>query len=83
MRLRTTGAAACAAVLAIAALAGCNRGSDTAGGRIGIDLPRTDTDFWNSYQQYLEKDLDHGARPRCRCPTRRTTSPRSSPMCRH
>lgn len=60
MRLRMTGAAACAAVLAIAALAGCNRGSDTAGGRIGIDMPRTDTDFWNSYQQYLEKDLDHG-----------------------
>ncbi|MFD5736106.1 sugar ABC transporter substrate-binding protein [Streptomyces sioyaensis] len=60
MRLRTTGAAACAAVLATAVLAGCNRGSDTAGGRIGIDVPRTDTDFWNSYQQYLEKDLDHG-----------------------
>ncbi|WP_328687251.1 sugar ABC transporter substrate-binding protein [Streptomyces caniferus] len=60
MRLRTTGAAACAAVLATAALAGCNRGSDAAGGRIGIDMPRTDTDFWNSYQQYLEKDLDHG-----------------------
>ncbi|MFE3881983.1 sugar ABC transporter substrate-binding protein [Streptomyces lydicus] len=60
MRLRTTGAAACAALLATAALAGCNRGSSAAGGRIGIDLPRTDTDFWNSYQQYLEKDLDHG-----------------------
>ncbi|WP_407285932.1 sugar ABC transporter substrate-binding protein [Streptomyces sp. BP-8] len=60
MRLRTTGAAAAAALLATAALAGCNRGADTAGGRIGIDMPRTDTDFWNSYQQYLEKDLDHG-----------------------
>ncbi|MFE1171253.1 sugar ABC transporter substrate-binding protein [Streptomyces sp. NPDC058773] len=60
MRLRTTGAAAWAAVLAVAALAGCNRGSDAAAGRIGIDLPRTDTDFWNSYQDYLEKDLAHG-----------------------
>ncbi len=60
MRLRTTGAAAAAALLATAALAGCNRGAETAGGRIGIDLPRTDTDFWNSYQQYLERDLDHG-----------------------
>ncbi|WP_030801879.1 sugar ABC transporter substrate-binding protein [Streptomyces sp. NRRL S-337] len=65
MRLRTTGAAAGAAVsvlaalAALAALTGCNRGSDAAG-RIGIDLPRTDTDFWNSYQQYLQKDLDHG-----------------------
>ncbi|MGW3010077.1 sugar ABC transporter substrate-binding protein [Streptomyces sp. NPDC001219] len=60
MRPRTTGAAACAALLAVAALAGCHRGGDAAAGRIGIDLPRTDTDFWNSYQQYLEKDLDHG-----------------------
>ncbi|MFG2225773.1 sugar ABC transporter substrate-binding protein [Streptomyces sp. NPDC048644] len=57
MRLRTTGAAACAAVLATAALAGCNRGSDAAG-KIGIDIPRADTDFWNSYQQYVSKDLD-------------------------
>ncbi|MFE1765903.1 sugar ABC transporter substrate-binding protein [Streptomyces angustmyceticus] len=60
MRLRTTGAAACAALLATAALAGCNRGGDAAGGRIGIDVPRTDTDFWSSYQQYLEKDLARG-----------------------
>ncbi|QHC21998.1 sugar ABC transporter substrate-binding protein [Streptomyces sp. GS7] len=60
LRTRTTGAAAGAAVLALCALTGCNRGSDTAGGRIGIDVPRTDTDFWNSYQQYLKHDLDHG-----------------------
>ncbi|MFJ9418021.1 sugar ABC transporter substrate-binding protein [Streptomyces sp. NPDC101227] len=60
MRLRTTGAAACAALLATAALAGCNRGSDAAGGKVGIDMPRTDTDFWNSYQQYIEKGLDRG-----------------------
>ncbi|WP_030021463.1 sugar ABC transporter substrate-binding protein [Streptomyces monomycini] len=58
MRLRTTGAAACAVLLA-AALTGCNRGSD-ARGRIGIDLPRTDTDFWNSYQEYLERELASG-----------------------
>ncbi|MFD7667887.1 sugar ABC transporter substrate-binding protein [Streptomyces sp. NPDC059788] len=55
MGLRTTGAAACAVLLAVA-LTGCNRGSD-ARGRIGIDLPRADTDFWSSYQQYLEKEL--------------------------
>ncbi|MFI9049114.1 sugar ABC transporter substrate-binding protein [Streptomyces sp. NPDC053427] len=60
MRLRTTGAAACAVLLATAALAGCNRGSDAAGGKVGIDMPRTDTDFWNSYQQYIEKGLDRG-----------------------
>jgi ribose transport system substrate-binding protein len=63
MRLRTTGAAACAVLLATAALAGCNRGSDTAGGKLGIDMPRTDTDFWNSYQQYLQKDLDQDKVP--------------------
>ncbi|WP_275465383.1 sugar ABC transporter substrate-binding protein [Streptomyces noursei] len=64
-RTRTTGTAAGAAVLALAVLAvlavlaGCNRGSDAAG-RIGIDVPRTDTDFWNSYEQYLEADLARG-----------------------
>ncbi|MFG2136836.1 sugar ABC transporter substrate-binding protein [Streptomyces sp. NPDC048650] len=60
MRLRTTGTAACAVLLATAALTGCNRGSDAAGGKVGIDMPRTDTDFWNSYQQYIEKGLDKG-----------------------
>ncbi|MFJ9409968.1 sugar ABC transporter substrate-binding protein [Streptomyces sp. NPDC101393] len=60
MRLRTTGAAACAVLLASAALAGCNRGSDAAGGKIGLDMPRTDTDFWNSYQSYVEKGLENG-----------------------
>ncbi|MEU4202316.1 sugar ABC transporter substrate-binding protein [Streptomyces sp. NPDC026294] len=58
MRLRTTGAAACAVLLA-AALTGCNRGSD-ARGRIGIDLPRADTDFWVSYQEHLERELAAG-----------------------
>ncbi|KOG54921.1 ABC transporter substrate-binding protein [Streptomyces griseoflavus] len=55
MRLRTTGAAACALLLA-AALAACNRGGD-ARGKIGIDLPRADTDFWSSYQDHMEKEL--------------------------
>ncbi|MEU9115059.1 sugar ABC transporter substrate-binding protein [Streptomyces sp. NPDC048483] len=63
MRLRTTGAAATAVLLATAALAGCNRGSDAAGGKVGIDMPRTDTDFWSSYQQYLEKGLENGGPP--------------------
>ncbi|MGR3932613.1 sugar ABC transporter substrate-binding protein [Streptomyces sp. BRA346] len=60
-RLRTTGAAACAVLLAVAGLAGCNRESNgSGGGKVGIDMPRTDTDFWNSYQQYLEKGIDKG-----------------------
>src|SRR5690349_10549043 len=58
-------AAAAATVLAVAALAtACNRGSSTSaasGGSakspIGIDLPRSDSDFWNSYAQYVNKDI--------------------------
>ncbi|WP_051840369.1 sugar ABC transporter substrate-binding protein [Streptomyces sp. NRRL F-5126] len=61
-RHRTT-AAACAVLLSAAALAGCNRGggSDSGGGKVGIDLPRSDTDFWNSYQSYIQKDIENGA----------------------
>ena len=65
MRLRTTTVAACAALLAVTALAGCNRGSESkAGGnsgKVGIDLPRSDSDFWNSYNGYIEKDVKAGA----------------------
>jgi ribose transport system substrate-binding protein len=63
-RLRTTGAAACTVLLAVTVLAGCNRGeSDSAsgGGKVGVDLPRSDTDFWNSYQQYIQTDIKGGA----------------------
>ncbi|MEU8516863.1 sugar ABC transporter substrate-binding protein [Kitasatospora sp. NPDC048722] len=56
-------AAAAAAVVVLAGFAtACNRGSDSAsstgGGRpaIGIDLPRADSDFWNSYAQYIKQD---------------------------
>src|SRR5262245_60416609 len=62
----TTRAAAClcAALVAAAAVAGCNRGSEGAGnsaaGKVGIDMPRTDSDFWNSYQQYLNKGVKSG-----------------------
>jgi ribose transport system substrate-binding protein len=48
---------AVAAVIAFAA-AGCNSGDTTtqAGGgspQIAVDLPRADTDFWNSYAKYI------------------------------
>jgi ribose transport system substrate-binding protein len=51
-----------ALVAVTALLAGCNRGSDnaTAGGGgggkaevVGVDYPRSDTDFWNSYIKYV------------------------------
>jgi len=42
------------------AAAGCNRGEDSpdTGGAgvdqpIGVDLPRADSDFWNSYAKYI------------------------------
>ncbi len=62
MRLHTTAAAACVALLAVAALAACNRGSTAAGasGKVGIDLPRADSDFWNSYAQYVNQGVDSG-----------------------
>jgi simple sugar transport system substrate-binding protein/ribose transport system substrate-binding protein len=62
-RTRSTVTAA-TAVLAVLALAtACNRGSAgsvaSGGGKpaIGIDVPRADSDFWNSYAQYLKKDI--------------------------
>ncbi|WP_326691795.1 MULTISPECIES: sugar ABC transporter substrate-binding protein [unclassified Streptomyces] len=61
--LRTTGAASCAVLLAVTVLAGCNRGSDgeaAAKGKVGIDLPRTDTDFWTAYQSYVKKGVGAG-----------------------
>jgi ABC-type sugar transport system substrate-binding protein len=50
-------------VLLAGATAACNRGSSTAGTatsakpKIGIDLPRADSDFWNSYAQYVRRDI--------------------------
>ncbi|MGW5606023.1 sugar ABC transporter substrate-binding protein [Streptomyces sp. NPDC003753] len=62
-RTRSTATAA-TAVLAVLALAtACNRGSAGSVGSgsdkpaIGIDVPRADSDFWNSYAQYLKKDV--------------------------
>ncbi|GLF96233.1 sugar ABC transporter substrate-binding protein [Streptomyces yaizuensis] len=62
MRARTTTAAGCAALLAATLLTGCNRESGDGAGepRVGIDLPRSDSDFWNSYQQYIEKGVESG-----------------------
>ncbi|MFF0726991.1 sugar ABC transporter substrate-binding protein [Streptomyces sp. NPDC004134] len=61
-RLRTTAVAACTTLLALAPLTACNRGNDAAGGdgQVGIDMPRTDSDFWNSYHQYLKKGVSDG-----------------------
>ncbi|MFJ1796078.1 sugar ABC transporter substrate-binding protein [Kitasatospora griseola] len=63
MKLRSSRiAATAAAVIVLAGFAtACNRGSDSGGSAsgkpaIGIDLPRADSDFWNSYAQYVKQD---------------------------
>jgi simple sugar transport system substrate-binding protein/ribose transport system substrate-binding protein len=64
---RTAVFAAGIALLAVAA-AGCNRSSTPSGsssggtaaaasGKVGIDLPRSDSDFWNSYAKYVSSDV--------------------------
>lgn len=60
-------AAVVTAGIALIALAvtGCNRGSGSSGGssgaassgKVGIDQPRSDSDFWNSYQKYIQSDI--------------------------
>src|SRR2546421_4464963 len=65
---RTAVVAAGIALVALAA-AGCNRGSSSggsgasggasggSGGKVGIDQPRSDSDFWNSYAKYIESGI--------------------------
>jgi simple sugar transport system substrate-binding protein/ribose transport system substrate-binding protein len=50
-------AAGTATALAVTALAGCSSSKSSGGGTssspvIGVDYPRSDTDFWNSYIRY-------------------------------
>ncbi|GAA1984012.1 sugar ABC transporter substrate-binding protein [Kitasatospora viridis] len=56
-------AATAATVIVLAGLAtACNRGSSAGSAasgkpKIGIDLPRADSDFWNSYAQYIKSGV--------------------------
>ncbi|GGR76606.1 ABC transporter substrate-binding protein [Streptomyces humidus] len=57
MRLRTTLCSAVSALSALALLSACNSGSAASGSSggeplVGVDYPRSDTDFWNSYIKY-------------------------------
>src|SRR5438874_2671236 len=66
LKHRTAVVAAGIALVALAA-AGCNRGSSSGssaasggtggGGKVGIDQPRSDSDFWNSYSKYIESGI--------------------------
>src|SRR5215813_8861181 len=63
---RRTAVATAGIALVALAIAGCNRSSDTGGsgssgaaggGKVGIDQPRSDSDFWNSYSKYIESGI--------------------------
>ncbi|MEU9173853.1 sugar ABC transporter substrate-binding protein [Streptomyces sp. NPDC048420] len=62
-RPRSTAAGVLAVLAAMTLVTACNRdSSDSAGASsaapaIGIDLPRSDSDFWNSYAEYVKKDI--------------------------
>ncbi len=65
LKRRTAVVVAGVALVALTA-AGCNRGGSsgssgssggTASGKVGIDQPRSDSDFWNSYAKYIESDI--------------------------
>ncbi|MGJ5751998.1 simple sugar transport system substrate-binding protein/ribose transport system substrate-binding protein [Streptomyces puniciscabiei] len=57
MRLRTALCSTASALSALALLSACSSGSGTASASsdaplVGVDYPRSDTDFWNSYIKY-------------------------------
>ncbi|MFD4259118.1 sugar ABC transporter substrate-binding protein [Streptomyces sp. NPDC058534] len=63
MKFRSSRLAATAATVAVLAgfATACNRDSGSADSgkpTIGIDLPRADSDFWNSYAQYIKQGAD-------------------------
>ena len=59
MRRTTRAGLVLAAIAAVTATAGCSGSSSSASdkgvGPIGVDLPRSDSDFWNSYNSYIPK----------------------------
>ncbi|ULR51137.1 sugar ABC transporter substrate-binding protein [Streptomyces deccanensis] len=58
-RTWSTAAAATAVLTTLALATACYRGAASEDDRptIGIDVPRSDSDFWNSYVHYLKKDI--------------------------
>ncbi len=65
LKRRTAVVVAGIALVALTAT-GCNRGGSSGSsgssggastGKVGIDQPRSDSDFWNSYSKYIESDI--------------------------
>ncbi|WP_406387316.1 sugar ABC transporter substrate-binding protein [Streptomyces sp. NBC_00887] len=64
MKPRSSRIAAAAAVALVAGFAtACNRDNtdsvSSSDASVGIDLPRSDSDFWNSYAQYIDQETKH------------------------
>ena len=56
MHLRTLWKATAGVALAASLVAGCSSGTSStggSGGQVGLDLPRSDSDFWNAYAKYV------------------------------
>ena len=66
MRLHRTSRTVLALTAVVAlglSAAACGRGSSKSGSggkKIGIDFPRSDSDFWNSYAKYVNADVSSG-----------------------
>ena len=58
MRLRNSWKLAAGVLAAAALFAGCSSGStgNSSSPKVGIDLPRTDTDFWVAYEKYVPQE---------------------------
>ncbi|HJP79137.1 MAG TPA: sugar ABC transporter substrate-binding protein [Pseudonocardiaceae bacterium] len=58
MRLRNSWKLAAGVLAAAALFAGCSSGSTGSGSgpKVGLDLPRTDTDFWVAYKKYVPQE---------------------------
>jgi len=87
MHLRTLLKATAGLAVGVIVMAGCSSNaatgsSSTSGGKVGLDQPRSDSDFWNAYAKYVPqkaKSLNVDLMP---VTTRRTTTASSRPTCR-
>ncbi|HEX3789525.1 MAG TPA: sugar ABC transporter substrate-binding protein [Pseudonocardiaceae bacterium] len=58
MQLRTAWKVAATVAAAVCLLAGCSSAQTSSGSgpKVGLDLPRTDTDFWVAYAKYVPQE---------------------------
>ncbi|HEX3778852.1 MAG TPA: sugar ABC transporter substrate-binding protein [Pseudonocardiaceae bacterium] len=58
MQLRSSWKLAAGVLAALCLVAGCSSTSSGSGSgpKVGLDLPRTDTDFWSAYEKYVPQE---------------------------